>query len=305
MKSDKYGVGNKFITNDGCEIEIIEKLNGIKRKVRFSDGVIKYVSSCNIRTGQIKHPNSDKYMIETVHKTNNYGNVTVIQNINKKRRLVRFEDGYEVDVDLKELGNGNIKNPYFPNIFGIGFFGEPSSSERKNGKNKRSYATWFSMMSRCYDEKTLQRNPSYSKTTVCEEWHNFALFDIWYNENYPIINGIKFELDKDLLQRRIENKIYSPKTCVFLPKRLNLFLSNWNSNNTSGYTGVVWNEVTKKWIAQSTCFLDKKHVGLGYYINIEDANNAYICHHKKQVDIAKQYLRSLNYVSEDIIQLIY
>jgi formate-dependent nitrite reductase cytochrome c552 subunit len=44
-------------------------------------------------------------------------------------------------------------------------------------------------------------------------------------------------------------------------------------NNTSGFKGVVWNKIAKKWVAQIK--LNNKLKNLGYYINIKDAARAY------------------------------
>ena len=47
------------------------------------------------------------------------------------------------------------------------------------------------------------------------EWHNFQVFAKWFDENYK--EG--FVLDKDILLKG--NKIYSPDTCVFVPREIN------------------------------------------------------------------------------------
>lgn len=44
-------------------------------------------------------------------------------------------------------------------------------------------------------------------------------------------------------------------------------------NNTSGYKGVVWNKSRSKWLAQIT--VKKRHIYLGQFDDIEEANEAY------------------------------
>jgi hypothetical protein len=46
------------------------------------------------------------------------------------------------------------------------------------------------------------------------------------------------------------------------------------SNNTSGYKGVVWHKPNKNWCAQ--IFINKKHIHLGSFENLQDAINARI-----------------------------
>ena len=43
-------------------------------------------------------------------------------------------------------------------------------------------------------------------------------------------------------------------------------------NNTSGYVGVSWNKKTQKWRAR--IHIDKREIGLGEYLNIQDAISA-------------------------------
>jgi uncharacterized protein YifE (UPF0438 family) len=54
----------------------------------------------------------------------------------------------------------------------------------------------------------------YKDVTICEEWeHNFLNFKEWFVKYYK--EGCV--IDKDILG----GKLYSPDTCIFIPKRLN------------------------------------------------------------------------------------
>ena len=84
------------------------------------------------------------------------------------------------------------------------------------------YFTWKSMLERCYGSNKTQRNRSYEDCDVCDEWLLFSNFKEWYDETAP--EKIKeYHLDKDLFSAKY-NKIYSPKTCCFLPKEINILL---------------------------------------------------------------------------------
>ena len=93
-----------------------------------------------------------------------------------------------------------------------------------NGKKviTKPYNTWSSMLTRCYSENYHKLQPTYIGCSVCEEWHNFDVFCEWFAQNYK--DG--YQLDKDLLQQG--NKMYSPKTCVFLTQRINSLLIERN-----------------------------------------------------------------------------
>lgn len=84
-----------------------------------------------------------------------------------------------------------------------------------NGKDKKSYVVWDSMIKRCYNPK----NKSYKTygargVTICNEWKLFSNFDKWFNENY--IEG--YEIDKDT---KGDGMVYSPENCIFISKTEN------------------------------------------------------------------------------------
>lgn len=247
--TEKYGIGKRFVTNEGYEIEIIEKMKQGKRRVRF-------------------------------------------------------KNGYEIICERTNIGLGHIRNPYHPSVYGVGYLGVGDYKSNAEGRNAAEYEVWNKMLQRCYSEKYQKRHPTYIGTTVCNEWLNFQNFAKWYNENYPKIESINFQLDKDLLQGNVENKIYSPETCVFLPKSVNSFLANKKSDNSSGCPGVSWHKTGKKWGASINLFGERKQKHLGIYSDIELASKSYQCARELEAEKVKDYLRSLNYLPENIIQLI-
>lgn len=89
-----------------------------------------------------------------------------------------------------------------------------------NGKRKitKEYATWHSMLVRCYNEKYQSKFISYKNCKVCEEWLTFSNFKAWMEKQ----DWEGKELDKDLLGY---GKLYSPDTCCFLTKKQNYFLT--------------------------------------------------------------------------------
>ena len=108
------------------------------------------------------------------------------------------------------------------------FWYEGSKRKQKCTYKCPAYVCWENMLARCYDLKVQEKHPTYKGCTVCPEWHLFSNFRNWYFTNYVS----EWELDKDLLIDG--NKIYSPETCRFVPKDLNVFLTN--VSDAKGYT---------------------------------------------------------------------
>lgn len=240
-----------------------------------------------------------KLDIGAIHKTNEGYEVIIIEKLKNKRKI-KFLDkyGYETIKDLSQILEGSVKNNYHKSVFGVGYVGSYDGDLPVN--KLKSRVIWKSMLERCYSKEYQERFPYYIGVTVCEEWLDFGVFNKWFDENY--VEGCK--LDKDLLQENIENKVYSPSTCIFIPPFINSFIFNKYKTNTSGYIGVSWNKPSKQWMV-TIRDLDKcVNVNLGRYNNIEDAKNAYIEARKINVEKIKDRARLETNLPESIIQLI-
>ena len=75
------------------------------------------------------------------------------------------------------------------------------------------YVIWDNMVQRC------KSHINYTDIVVCEEWLNFSNFTEWMESNYNPETMQGWHLDKDILVKG--NKIYSPKTCCFVPQEIN------------------------------------------------------------------------------------
>ena len=80
--------------------------------------------------------------------------------------------------------------------------------------------TWRSMRARCNGKGTR----THKDCKICDEWNDdFDSFVDWFFDNIYVCRDEKLELDKDLFSA--EGKQYSPETCCFLPKRINVALA--------------------------------------------------------------------------------
>jgi hypothetical protein len=89
------------------------------------------------------------------------------------------------------------------------------------------YVKWAAMLERCYSESFHKTNPSYVGCSAHPNWHLFSNFKRWMEQQ----DWEGKQLDKDLLI--INNKIYSPETCVFVSGAVNNFTLD-GGNQKSG-----------------------------------------------------------------------
>lgn len=125
---------------------------------------------------------------------------------------VKFSNDYVVKSTYGDFIRKNIKNPFYPVVYKVGFSGKGIYN---SVKNRKSRDCWTRMLERCYDEKFHLKQPTYKGCSVVTEWHNFQNFAKWFEENY--IEG--WVLDKDILIK--DNKEYRPDTCCFVPREIN------------------------------------------------------------------------------------
>lgn len=165
-----------------------------------------------------------KEYLGKIYDTKSCGQVVVVDYINHKNLMVKFEDGNIFPVRTGDIKNGEVKNPLQPSYCGVGFMGVGKHSLKSLAGTK-----WMSMMKRCYDPKYLARKPTYIGCSVESSWHNFQNFAQWFESlDY---NADDWELDKDLLIRG--NKVYSESSCVMLPRHINCAINIYKSDKNS------------------------------------------------------------------------
>jgi hypothetical protein len=141
-----------------------------------------------------------------------------------------------------------------------------------NTQNK-AYTAWRNMIERCNNEYYF---PRYSDCQVCEEWYNYQNFAVWYHGNIYSVEDERMELDKDILVKG--NRLYSPETCIFVPKRINLFFAHKSENE-----GVIdegnWHRA-RIWDNKK-----KKSINLNTYETYEEAREVYKDAKRKQLEL--------------------
>ena len=130
------------------------------------------------------------------------------------------------------------------------------------------YKTWQSMIKRCYEAKTIARNPSYKGCSVCDDWLTFSIFKDWMVTK----SWQGMQLDKDILVTG--NKVYSPFTCIFVTLAVNSLVSSRGLNSKGNLRGAHLFKATGKYQAYYGVNGKRKHIG--YFETEGEASNAHI-----------------------------
>lgn len=239
-------------------------------------------------------------------KLNNFGSEIIIVEYRKYSDIDVYFPQYDwvaKGVQYGNFKNGKIKCPYERSIYGVGYLGEGKYNPYENRRATKVYATWKDMLKRCYDEKYQEKYSTYKNCSVTKEWHNFQNFAEWYYNNYYEIEGETMCLDKDILYKH--NKVYSPKTCVFVPQAINkLFVKR---DNDRGESVIGTYPFQGKYVAQCSIINLKtgksKHEYLGYYTTQEKAFEVYKYYKEKNIEEVADYYKGL--VPERLYNALY
>lgn len=140
-------------------------------------------------------------------------------------------------------------------------------------------AKWKGLLNRCYSKFVLKKRPTYTDCFVCDDWLYLSKFKAWMEQQ----DWEGKELDKDILFPG--NKLYSPETCVFVERRVNLFITESPASRGDWPIGVSWCKRSSKFVAQSYSALTGKHKFIGYYKDPETAHSAWLAYKLEQAYI--------------------
>ena len=152
-----------------------------------------------------------------------------------------------------------------------------------------AYLAWERALKRAYSPAFHENSRTYIGVEVCEGWHSFSTFRVWWLDNQ--IDG--WQLDKDLLTGSRE---YSPESCLFVPRWLNNFTTGSAAKRGEWPIGVSWYEQGNKF--QSKCcnpFGKRDH--LGYFPTAEDAHQAW---RARKLELAQEYKAQMDEIDDRI-----
>lgn len=151
-----------------------------------------------------------------------------------------------------------------------------------DGRELWQYSLWRGMLSRCFCQKFKLRQSTYRGVTCCEDWLSFANFMAWVNAEVGYSGKPEgMELDKDLIIRG--NKAYSPETCSFVPKSINLLLCGSGATRGEWPIGVCLNK--RRSMFEAKMNNNGRKIFLGYYDTPGDAFQAYKIAKEAQIKV--------------------
>lgn len=180
-----------------------------------------------------------------------YGQYEIIEYHNYDKVKIKFsQTGYEYYTAYGHIKAHEVFDPFHK--------GKYNHSIGCESADAQAYKSWYNMLYRVNNSK------GYEKTSICEDWLNFANYRDWYNTQYKE-NG--WHLDKDILSNG--RGIYSPITCCFLPPSINTFFEK--HKKAKGYS---YNKRKRKF--EAYCRSMGKYIHLGMFQTSKDARDAYL-----------------------------
>ncbi len=268
-------IGEKIINKQGLEMWICDYRNANDLDVVFDDGFVsKNKTYSNFKRKNITNPNFDRanFLNRTGEENYNYQGclMKIIEYYHSKNITIEFQDEYKYkkyNAEYIDFKRGQIINPYFPEVYGIGYIGKGKYTS--SGKYARIYDCWRGIFKRIYID--IDKQPTYKDCSICKEWLCYQSFAKWFESNMWDDN-IKFQVDKDIIFKG--NKIYSPETCTLVDNNINCLFTKTDKLRGDYPIGVYYRRCNGKFRAQCSCGIGHQQY-LGEYDTPEEAFKAY------------------------------
>lgn len=261
--------------NKGYLMTVVEYNHNGSIVVEFDDKFHTRVHTIwsSFRNGTVGLP-LKSVRLESEHVNNQGYVLKIVDYIDADHITIEFQDDYKaiVKTQWEAIKRGTVKNPYHPDLCGVGITGNRHSTNTYTLEG-RIYSKWKGMISRCFDAKTKEKHPAYKNVTCCKEWLIFDNFYDWVvsQENYNVLKDKEWDIDKDILFKR--NTVYSPEACCLVPRHINILFVRKESQRGDYPIGVSYDKARDKYAA--TCRNRGNNKGLGRYNTQKEAFEAY------------------------------
>ena len=284
LKTKRLGEVN--VNKQGCPMKSVEYVDSHNIIVEFLDEYKSRVHTSyrHFNNGDVRN-NSERVGIE---KLNNQGCLMKVVEYNNAIDMVaEFQDEYKsrVHTQWSNFTKGNVKNPYYPSVYGVGITGNKCPTwDTNNNKHAKEYDAWQNMLIRCFDEKVKRKYPTYKDVSCCKEWLLYENFYYWLHEQENFnrwYTNDSWHLDKDILIKN--NKIYSPETCVLVPYNVNKLFVKHELHRGDLPIGVTHCSNRDGFVVRCMNPLTGKRDYLGYRTNLNEAFKLYKSHKEKLI----------------------
>ena len=136
-----------------------------------------------------------KDCVGKVCKSKSSGDFKILKYNDSKNVEIQFlKTGYETTVELGNIRNGYVKDPYVPSVYGVGITGTKYLITI-SGVKTREYALWKNMLKRCYSDTYQKKYPTYEGCEVSDNFKNYEYFYEWCHKQIGFGNQ-GWHLDK-------------------------------------------------------------------------------------------------------------
>ena len=206
-----------------------------------------------------------------VFKTNNYGDVVVLEYISSRDITIRFINTSNVrKVFLPQLKSGKIRDNELKPVYKVGVMDIPNAVGTRD--HPKSYRAWNNMLQRCYNENMRSKHTTYSDCEVSDDFKYYSKFKEWAEKQVGY-DQENWGLDKDILVKG--NKIYSAENCAFVPNEINTLILSGKSYRGDLPVGVILDRSPKTPRYRARLSKEGKYYCYGSYPTPEEAYYAY------------------------------
>lgn len=187
-------------------------------------------------------------------------------------------------------------------VYKLGVFDHWSPSmptEETDLLREKFRCIWTAILGRALSENIKKKSPTYKNVTVCKEWLLFSNFANWAFAEH--CDGL--DIDKDILS--LSKKIYSPATCAFVPRYINVAATTVTKGDGQLPIGV--SEYRRKvglfYTARCTNFRNGRSGIKGVFETKEDAHRMWQEHRIIYLRDMVEYYSKQNYYRKDIAEV--
>lgn len=248
-----------------------------------------------------------------IYVTNQGYKIKIIDYMDARNVLVQFvHDGFIKNAFMSAIKRGAVDYPFHKNKYGAYFGIGPYNTVQY----KYVHSAWGKMFERCFGENyKVNKYRMYNYVTISQDWYNFQIFADWYIHYRNQLNpdpSLNYQIDKDILQQGIINKVYSSSTCCIVPRPINSAFECMNVIRSEQYQNLpkgvdlhIQAKGKMKYTARCSYGEGQNGVYLGIFNTPEEAFLVYKKEKERYIHgLADKYF-SINAITKQVYDALY